>query len=76
METLLEYKEGSGLSYRAIAEQAGIGDRTGAFYACHKPYRCRKDRIILVAGVLGMPTEDAIEEWKNSKIDRLKNSLE
>ena len=73
--TLLDYKKQSNLSFREIANKAGMGERTGAFHVCHKPERCTIDNVLRVAAIVSMPESEAKKEWEAAKIKQYQQKL-
>jgi transcriptional regulator with XRE-family HTH domain len=69
------YKILSGLSYRQIAEKAGV-NHAYVFRAVHVPHTVSKNIMISVANIIGCPEDQAIEIWKESKLEQVKRFLE
>lgn len=69
------YKISSGLSYRQIAEKAGV-NHAYVFRAVNLPHTVSKQIMISVANIIGCPEDQAIEIWKESKLEQVKKFLE
>jgi transcriptional regulator with XRE-family HTH domain len=69
------YKGLSGLSYRQIADRAGV-NHAYVFRAVNMPHTVSKKIMISVANIIGCPEDQAIEIWKESKIENIKKIIE
>jgi len=73
--TMEKYKKLSGLSYRQIAEKAGV-NHAYVHRAINKPHTVSKQLIISVANIIGCPENTALKKWKESKIEQVKIFLD
>ena len=73
--TMEKYKKLSGLSYRQIAEKAGV-NHAYVHRAINKPHTVSKQLIISVANIIGCPENTALKTWNDSKIEQVKIFLD
>lgn len=75
MENLLSYKENSGQSYRVAGSTLGM-DHTTVRQAVVNPWRTTRTTFIEIAEFFGMPKDEALKEWGESKIKRRRENEE
>lgn len=67
VKTLEHYKHTSGKSYRDLGAELGL-EHTTVFRATVTPQRTGIMRFLSIAKAVGMPDDEAREQWRQAKI--------